>query len=74
MDECVSATHDDENHPDYSLKVDLEPLFDIAADDQVTAGFVYLNHIIKDMIDFKTPAAKNLLRCVFFVFRKQEVS
>ncbi len=21
MDECVSATHDDENHPDYSLKV-----------------------------------------------------
>jgi hypothetical protein len=21
LDECVSATHDDENHPDYSLKV-----------------------------------------------------
>jgi len=62
LDECVTSTVDDENHPKYSLNVNLEPLIDAGADDQVTAGFVYLNHIIRDMIDFKTPAAKKLLR------------
>ena len=28
LDECVRATVDDENHPDYSLNVNLEPLID----------------------------------------------
>ena len=62
MDECVESTVDDENHPKYSLNVNLEPLIDTGSGDQVTADFVYLNHIIKDMIDFTTPAAKRLLR------------
>ena len=62
LDECVTSTVQDENHPNYSLRVNLETLIDVASQDKVTAGFVYLNHIIRDMIDFKMPAAKQLLR------------
>ena len=66
----MTSTVEDENHPNYSLRVNLEPLIDVASQDQVTAGFVYLNHIIRDMIDFKTPAAKQLLRYVFLPMKE----
>ena len=67
----MTSTVEDENHPNYSLRVNLEPLIDVASQDQVTAGFVYLNHIIRDMIDYKTPAAKQLLRYIFLNLSKQ---
>ncbi len=53
LDECIGATKDDENDPTCAIEVTLTPLLEGSNGYQVD--------IIKDLLDFKDSAAKELL-------------
>lgn len=55
LDECVSATKDDESDPEYAVEIDLSPIL---------AGGQDTNQIdvIKDMLEFKNTPAKEVLK------------
>ncbi|TRY72563.1 hypothetical protein TCAL_06511 [Tigriopus californicus] len=55
LDECVSATMEDENDPKYAVQIDLSPIL---------AGGEDANQIdvVKDMLEFKNTPAKEVLK------------
>ena len=59
LDQCVQATTDDENSPDYAIEVDLN---NIGQRHRVANSKVIVNSsVVRDLINFKKEAAQKLL-------------